>query len=589
MKVSTTWLQRYFEKPLPSIAEIANAFTFHSFEIDGTEGDVLDVKVLPNRAADCLSHRGIAKDLAAILNIPLTYDPLRTALPAFPSTEKLTVEADPAYVLRHTGALVRGVTVGESPAWLKSALASVGQRSINNVVDILNFVLLDIGQPSGAFDVGKLTLKDGIAKIAIRRARSGEKITVLTGEEYALTEDMFAFTDAVGGGLLDIAGIKGGKDSGITESTKDIFISVGTYDGTLIRRASQKLKLFTDASLRYQNRPSPELTAYGMRAILSLIKEIAGGELIGVVDVYPQKASVSAPVQLSLEKLRTVLGAKYSETEVMDVFRRLDLPAVLLDGKVTVTPPFERTDILIEEDLIEEVGRIIGYDRVLPASPTVALPVDQARFRGIERVKDFLVERGFTEISTQSFASKGDVRLANPLDKTKPALRTTLAENLKEALVKAKLYAPVTLPPNVKPKLFEVGTVFSKDGEQVVVETSEKVSNMPVLTPEASYVPKRYMLGSYKPFSLFPFIVRDVALWVPDGTSGDAVSSVIRTSAENLLIRLTQFDIFSKEGRTSYAFRLVFQSDERTLTDDEANGWMASVTAALTAKGWEVR
>lgn len=589
MKISTDWLQRYFERPLPSVEVIADAFTFHSFEIDSIEGNVLDVKVLPNRAADCLSHRGIAKDLSAILDMPMKYDPLRNPLESFPTTDKLTVEVDPVYVLRHTGALVKGVKVGPSPAWLKEVLESVGQRSINNIVDVLNFVMLDIGQPSGAFDAGKVTLKEGIVKINIRRAKEGEKITVLTGEEYVLNENTFAFTDATGGTLLDIAGIKGGLASGVTESTTDLFISVGNYDGTLIRKASQKLKLFTDASQRYQNRPTPELTAYGMRAILNLIAEVAGGELVGVVDVYPKKPAPNAPVDVSLMRINEVLGATFAEDEVMEVFRRLDLPARVAGGVCTVTPPFERTDILIAEDLIEEVGRILGYDRVEPAELSGGLAVDQAQFRGIEHVKDFLIQRGFTEVSTQSFSQKGDVWLANPLDKTKPALRTTLAENLKDALAKAKLYAPLNLEPNEKPKLFEVGTIFSKDSEQIVVETSEAVPDMPAIAPDESYVPKRYALASYKPFSLYPFIVRDIALWVPDGIDVGPTRSHIVENAGPLMVRCELFDTFSKEGRTSYAFRLVFQADDRTLTDDEINTWMDLVTQAVTQKNWEVR
>ena len=169
--------------------------------------------------------------------------------------------------------------------------------------------MLDIGQPSGAFDAGKLVLENDVMKIDIRRAKSGEKITVLTGEEYSLAPEIFAFMDACGGSLLDIAGIKGGLASGITEATTDLFISVGNYDGTLIRRASQKLKLFTDASLRYQNRPSPELTAYGMQAILALIKEVAGGTLIGVVDVYPKKTE-RKKVSVTAEAVSTSFSAR---------------------------------------------------------------------------------------------------------------------------------------------------------------------------------------------------------------------------------------------------------------------------------------
>src|SRR5690606_18477796 len=146
----------------------------------------------------------------------------------------------------------------------------------------------------------------------------------------------------------------------------------------------------------------------------------------------------------------------------------------------TVSPPFERRDLLIPQDIVEEVGRIWGYEKLAPLElPPLAEKADQARFRGIERVKDALVEKGFTEISTQAFAKQGDIMLANPLDVNMPALRTGLKENMQDALARAKHYAPAVLAPNAKPKLFEIGTVFTKDGEQLVVETSEPVADLP--------------------------------------------------------------------------------------------------------------
>lgn len=589
MKISTLWLQKYFAAPLPSVSDIADAFTFHSFEIDGVEGNVLDVKVLPNRAADCLSHRGIAKDLSAILNLPLKSDPLRDPLATFPETKLLSVEVDGTYVLRHSGALVRGVKVGPSPQWLKDALESVGQRSINNIVDATNYVMLDLGQPLHAFDAGKIARDGEVTRITIRESTPGEKITLLTGEEYELSKGVYVIGDKTSGVALDVAGIKGGMASGISEETTDLFVSVGNYDGTLVRKASQALKLFTDASQRYQNRPTPELTMFGMRAILALIQEVAGGEVVGVVDVYPKKPEERGIVTASVSRINEILGAHFSESEMLDVFRRLDFTVTVTDGVFSVTAPFERVDIALPEDLAEEVGRILGYDRVLPQELLSDATPDQARFRGIERVKDFLVERGFVEVSTQSFSAKGDVMLLNPLDKTKPALRTTLKENVQEALAKAKLYAPITLPPNVKPKVFEVGTVFSKDGERIVVETSEPVVDMPALSDDASYQPLHFQLMFYKPFSQYPFISRDVAVWVPDGTPADVVASTIRSNAGDLLVRFEQFDTFSKNGRTSYAFRMVFQSSERTLTDEEVSVWVLAVSDALTKEGWEVR
>ena len=595
MKVSLNWLQKYFDVPLPDAEKIADAYTFHAFEIDEIKGDLLDIKVLPNRAADCLCHRGLAKELSAILDKPLVKDPLREAFPEFPKTGTLTVEIkDPKKCLRYMGALVKGVKVAPSPDWLREALEAVGQRSINNIVDATNYVMLNIGQPLHAFDAAKLAQKDGAYAIGVRNAKAGEKMTTLTGEEYELVPSIQLITDAHTDTAIALAGIKGGKAAELTNETTDIIVESANFDGTTTRRAAQALKLFTDASTRFQNRPSPELAAYGMRDVLALIQKIAGGEVASVVDEYPVLASAPMPnaeVSVSLAKINDVLGSNFTQTEVENVFKRLGLPAVCEGSTFTVTPPFERTDLTIPEDLVEEVGRIIGYDNIPPKElPAGADAPDQARYRGLERMKDQLVEQGFIEVSTQSFAKKGDVMLANPLDKNMPALRTSLESNVNDALVRAKQYAPLVLAPNQKPKLFEVGTVFPKEGERLEIATTEPCSSSLEVRDAPEYAPARYELGAYQPFSIYPFIVRDIALWVPSGMDDGYTMSIIRENAGDLLVRLDQFDRFEKEGRVSLAFRLVFQSMSRTLTDEEVNNIMEEVaTKTLRAAGYEVR
>ena len=598
MKVSRNWLQKYFDKPLPDVEALSESITFHAFEIEESHEDLLDVNVLPNRAADCLCHRGIAKELSAILDVPFINDPLREAVPMWdvvrPTSLSVEIE-DSKKCLRYMGALVKGVKIGPSPDWLQGALESVGQRSINNIVDATNYVMLNIGQPLHAFDAKRLVQNPpaggGSYAIGVRNAKKDEKITILSGEEYILSESVLLITDANADSAIGIAGVKGGKAAEITEATTDIIVESANFDGTTIRRAAQALRLVTDASLRFQNRPSPDLCAYGMRDVLALIKEVAGGEAVAIVDSYPSRAKRGI-VEVSLEKINGILGADFSKEEVENVFKRLGLETKI-DGDVfMITPPFERTDLTIPEDLVEEVGRIMGYDRVpateLPFDSAQGKP-DQARYRGIEKVKDFLIERGFTEVSTQSFAKKGDVYLANPIDKTKPALRKSLDENMKEALEKAKQYAPLVLAPNQKPKLFEIGTVFNKDGERLEMKTSEPVSDLPEIKDDQSYAPQKYQIGAYKSFSVYPFITRDIAFWAPADIDVGFTKSNIKEQAGELLVRLDQFDRFQKEGKISLAFRLVFQSFDRTLTDEEINGFMTGISEALTKTGYEVR
>jgi len=629
MKISRQWLQRYFEKPLPGVAALSDASTFHAFEVESTDGELLDLKVLPDRAGYALSHRGVAKEFSAILSIPLKRDPLRESVAPWPATDRLAIKTDSGYVLRHTGALVTGVKVGPSPAWLRELLESVGQRSINNIVDATNFVMLDIGQPMHAFDSGKIAWSEGILKIDIRKAKNGETITVLSGEKYTLSDSMYVIADGTSGELLDIAGLKGGLASGITEETTDLFISCGNYDGTLIRKMSQALKLSTDASQRYQNRPSPELTAYGMREILALLKEVAGGEVAGVVDIYNTKRPMKS-VSVTAQKISEVLGSDYSDNDIVGALKRLDLSFEKKGGEFVVTPPFERSDITIPEDLVEEVGRIIGYDRVKPAELPVLSAVPFTRHRAlIEAVRELMVAEGYNEVSTYSMVENGDVELTSPLADDKKYLRTGLTLGHEKAIALNSTNLPLFDVPDLR--MFEVGHVWPQGKEKFVLGVTywvsgkgaeEKISaelkrmrekleavvgkkvgalespntiqfDMHDLTDTnatPAFTQTQEKLSSFRPFSVFPFVLRDIAVWTPDGTAADRVRDVIRSNAGELLHRCDMFDTFSKDGKISYAFRLVFQSMERTLSDDEVNVHMKTVTDALNEKeGWKVR
>lgn len=648
MKVSVAWLQNYFAEPLPETEALVDAFTFHSSEVEEVIGEgagaVLDVKVLPDRAPYALSHRGLALELGAALNRALAEDPLRSALPEWPTTDTLQLPLLSSACNRHLGALVRGVTVAPSPAWLREALESLGQRSINNIVDATNYVMLNLGQPAHAFDARKIAHQGDTLVVGVREAKEGEQVLVLSGETHTLPAGTMVLCEGEDGEALDIAGIKGGNTSSITEETKDILISVANFDGTSIRRASQALKLWTDASLRFQNKLSPELASYGMRDVLALILDIAGGTLVGVVDTYPNPEPAASPVSVTREQLNGLLGSDFSVEEISVALARLNLESVVEGETVTVRPPFERRDIVIWQDLAEEVGRIVGYDRIAPAPlpPTEEAP-DQHRFKGIELIKDVLVERGFTELSTQAFAAEGAVQLANPLQQERPWLRASLASNMERALAHAVTVAPRTIGPEPSLKLFELGSVFARDGEHLclclgyralsgkpsaavlpdavdalmaafpdakmeriadtgtgVIELSlkntdlEGVGESSVGADGELRTPVRIALGPYTPFSVYPSASRDIAVWTPDGTEESEVALLITKEAGDFLARIDLFDRFEKtEGettRTSYAFRLIFQSNERTLADTDLDPTMARITDSLNAnQGWEVR
>lgn len=600
MKISKNWLQNFFDEKLPTTGELADAITFHAFEIDGVEqlagGDVLDVKVTPNRGHDCLSYRGIAKEVSAILKIPLAHDPF-AAPQQMPVAEPATSEAfaqaplsvsleDPTFCRRYIAVYLKGVKVAPSPAWLKKNLEAMGQRSINNVVDATNFVMFNTGQPLHAFDAKKL----GNLSLGVRAARDHEEIEALDHKKYALNASMHVVT--AGDVPVAIAGIKGGLPCAIDESTTDVVIESANFAGAPVRRAAAALKLRTDASARFEQEISPELAAYAMQNCIEVIQNIAGGELVGVADVYPAPQQ-EARVKVSVEKINGVLGSSLTPAEVADVFSRLGFSYKEEGEEFEVVIPFERLDLAIPEDLVEEVGRIIGYDKIkeAPLPPLSAAPEVNKEFLAAERAREELVARGYSEVFTSVFAEEGERAVLNKIDSVRPFMRTTLVDGLEWALKKNIPNKDLLGLKEIK--LFEIGTVW-KGGREVMmlgtVTEKEKASEKPLEPQSGSY--EEYALSpatQYKPFSKYPYIVRDIALWVPKKTAADSVEAVIKTEAGELAQRVALFDRFEKGEKVSLAFRIVFQSFERTLTEAEANAVMEKVSNALKAKGFEIR
>ena len=602
-------MQTFFDSPLPSAEDLSNALTFHAFEIEGIENvrvrnsnmedQALDVKVTPNRGHDALSHRGIAKEISAILKIPMRVDPLRENPPDGGSLEprtdtiKVTVE-DPMLCPRFTGAYIKGVRVGPSPEWLKTALESIGQQSINNIVDATNFIMFSLGQPLHAFDAAKLTAKRNSWALNIRLARKGETLVGLDDKEYSLSPSMLIIEDANAGTVVSIAGIKGGKPTCIDESTTDIFLEAANWDGVTVRRTSQALKLRTDASDRFQQVISPELAAYGIRAAKDLIVELAGGAIVGYVDEYPQPQLIRQ-ITITTARINALLGTILNDEEVVDAFERLGLPFEKKGGEFVVTSPFERLDLMIPEDLVEEVARIIGYEKI----PTTELPEFQKKpdinqnFAATEKVREELVSKGYSEVYTSVFADEGERAVSNKVGGERPYLRATLLGGLREAEVRNARNKELLGLRNIK--LFEIGTVWQGGKEKMVlgvaddegIHESELVSDGKAKRYEAYPISKA---DRFTPFSKYPFIVRDIAMWVPQGP--DAISEVLTIFAQEggLLLRHVElFDQFKKDDRISYAFHLVFQSFEKTLTDAEANEVMTRITTDVEKRGWQVR
>lgn len=594
MKVSYKWLNNFLDGTLPPVEAVADALTFHAFEIDGVEkvGDdaVLDVKVTPNRGHDCLSHRGIAKELSAILKLPMNaqYDPFN--YPRDFSKKAAEVEVtieDASLCKRYIAAHIKGVKVGPSPEWLKQGLETIGQRSINNVVDATNLVMFNVGQPMHAFDAGKL----GSLTIGVRKAKEGEVMEALDHKKYTLSSSMLVIT--AGDAPVGIAGVKGGLPAAITEETTDIVIESANFEGISVRRTAAALKLRTDASARFEQVLSPELAAVGMAQIVSLIASIAGGELQGFVDVYPEPQKPMF-ANVTVERINALLGTALTAADVADALQRLGLPYKEEQGVFEVSVPFERLDLSIPEDLVEEVARIVGYDKVpsTPLPPAHVPPAINQNFAAAEAARAELMGQGYSEVFTSVFADKGERMVLNKVDSVKPYLRVSLVPGLTDAMARNKPNKELLGLKEVK--LFEIGTVWKDNKEMLMVgtvtekEAAQEKPLAPMPVSEYANLPLS-VAGRFESFSKYPYIVRDIAMWVPAGTDEEAVRAAIASAAGALAVRVSQFDRFEKEGRVSLAYRIIFQSFDHTLTEEEANAAMANVAAAMKSKGFEIR
>lgn len=631
MKVSYNWLNdKYLNGKLPSPEKVAEALTFHAWEIEGIEkidtDTILDVKVLPDKAMWALSHRGIAMDLSAILDLPFV-DPLKNLSKLTSLNDAVKIDIQSPNCRRFAAAVIRGVKVGPSPQWLKEALESIGQRSINNIVDISNYVMFDLGQPSHCFDARKVG-EDGFV---VRQAKKGEKIMGLDDIEYTFTENDTVITRADSGQILSIAGLKGGKDSGISDDTTDIIVEVANWDPVAVRKTGQRLRLRTDASSRYENGIVPEMVPVGLKAVAELIVKIAGGELISTNDNGYTIIKDRIKVDVSLAKINSVLGVSLSVSDVTAIIERFGWEYSVNDEIFTVVSPVERTDIVIAEDVIEEVGRLHGYQHVPTVIPE-PLPLTEInkRFYYSEKIRSALIELGFSEIFTSSFREQDEVKLANAFAADKGYLRSDLGSNMKEALTKNIPNADLLGLKHLR--LFEIGTVFNQDKEQYnlaigvqspsgyrpktddpkVAEAVKCLSEVVKsdlefkqsdgvvefdLEPLFANLPQPDVYNqaqkgadvTYRPFSVYPATSRDIAMWVNSEVKESEIEKVLKETAGELCVRITLFDRFEKDSKVSYAFRLVFQSKEKTLESGEVDAVMDNVYQAVRERGFEVR
>ncbi|PIR02649.1 MAG: phenylalanine--tRNA ligase subunit beta [Candidatus Nealsonbacteria bacterium CG_4_9_14_0_2_um_filter_37_38] len=505
MTFSYNWLQSFFKtttRPphpptfggplkLPKPAKLAELLTAKAFEVSEVKEFgkdwVLDIDVRPNRAGDCFSHLGIAREISAITGLKYigdtyanSYANLRLEedkkLKAkdFVSVEVKNEEACPRYTAR----VIIDVKVKPSPKWLTNRLKVCGLRPINNIVDIVNYVMLETGQPLHAFDGEKLEGK----KIIVRFAKKGEKIVTLDEQKFNLCSDVLVIADAKK--PIAIAGIKGGKPPEIDRKTKIIVLESANFDSRIIRKGSKKLNLRTDASLRFEHGIDPNLTEFAITRACNLIQKIAGGKVAqGLVDFYPKKVFPKR-IKLDFEHVEKLLGIKISKKEIKSILKRLGFKLIEVGPMtISVTVPTFRLDILIQEDLIEEIGRIYGYEKIPSVLPTVSLipPKRNLDIFWEDSVKNNLKEAGFTEVYNYSFINEEDgklfgitspnlIEVENPVSLEQKYLRPSLIPNLlKNVQTNQKIFQDI--------KIFELGKIFQKPNKEKRMLTGLMLGN----------------------------------------------------------------------------------------------------------------
>lgn len=471
MKISCKWLKEFVETDLAP-RDLATRLTMAGLAVDAVEPHgndfVLELDLTSNRP-DCLSHLGVAREVAALTGSPLRMPETKLAESAVKNSDVTSVEIlNPDLCPRYTARIIRGVRIGPSPKWLVDRLEAMGQRSINNVADVTNYVMLELGQPLHAFDFNKL----GGRRIVVRTARAGERLRTLDGVDRELGPEVLVIADAET--AVALAGVMGGEDSEISEATTEVLLESAYFNPVSIRQTARALWMDTEASYRFERGTDPEIVAAASNRAAALIAELAGGEVLsGIVDAYPLRPQRNTAL-FRRSKYQALTGLEIELGEAERILRSLGMETVadVEAQSIRAVAPSWRVDIATEEDLIEEVARISGYDKLKTTLPGSAgagayLPGESGR-RAVRRT---LAALGFSEAISFSFVNAetdaifsdvpaGDrLVLNNPIDETQSQMRTTLCGGLLAAVAHNLNHGTRNV------RLFEIGKCFERTEE----------------------------------------------------------------------------------------------------------------------------
>lgn len=644
MKFSFSLIKKLVPR-LKSKKELVEKLNFHSFEAVDLAGDAFDAVVPPNRYSEA-SHIGIAREISAILGIkaPDIGKARGRKIKPFPSKSQslpFRVEVkDKNLCPRYSAGYFENIKIKSSPKWLQKILIDCGLRPINNVVDAMNYAMLETGQPLHAFDYDKLgtsVKRQAIKQIIVRRAKKGEKITTLDSQKFLLDESILVIADDKE--LLAIAGIKGGKKAEVDKNTKKIIVESANFDSFSVYKASKNLKLATDASARFSRNLSPELAEIGLRRAAELLEGVCGAKAGGIIDIYSQKLSKKI-VKFDVDKFNKFIGVDFDAKICREYLERLGFK--IGDSSKTdlssffVEAPSLRLDIETFEDLAEEIIRLYGYNRLKAAPPRVHLI--PSGFEDAERlqikIRKVLTAFGLSE--TQNYSLIGRCRdddcieLENPLSEEKRYLRNSLAplflKNIEDNLrffeeIKifeiGKIFSGrerrevltlgVALASKNKENFFElkgmidelfkkiglVDYLFVPEGEILKIESGKenvgylkKESGAGVSYVSLSEINLEKLLTlvveehEYAPLPKYPSAMRDVsAAFGENARIGDIVSAIQRSD----LKYIEDVDLID-EYQNNFTFRIVFQAPDRTLTDEEINQKLKKISDLLENK-----
>lgn len=606
MITTLSWLKEYIDIKLPvnTLGEKLTEVGLGTEKIEKKGTDTLfELEITPNRP-DCLSMIGVAREVAAIEGTKIRFPKLKTDLKPTIKILPLEIKTDPKINPRFTGIIISGIKVKESPSWLKEKLESIGQRSINNIVDITNFVMFELGNPIHAFDYDKIEGK--IMKV--HQTKGGEEFKSVDGISYRLPKDAVVISD--GDKIIDLCGIKGGFNSGTFEGTKNIFIRVPVEIPQLIRRTSQALGLRSDASSIFERGVNAGGTVDALKRCVDLVLEIAGGEIAS--ELIDSKAEDFEPWKLNLrfKRLNQILGIEIPTSKILSILETLNLsPKLSRDGVECIIPTY-RNDLKIEEDLIEEVARLYNYNKfpkTLPIGETPTNVVPYYKDYNLDRkILEILKAGGFSQVYTYSLISEENLvdnginpentlRVDNPVSAEYEYLRPTLKGNLRNALKQNKPYFK-------KVSLFELGKIYQgssldKANEIYVIsgitndknfqetkgllermfgeiEDKKNAGEFIEVLPEGIFfeIPYSQFIGKanlnkkYRPLPKYPPVVEDLSFILSENVkTGDVIDEI--KSQSSLIVDVSILDQFEN----SRAFHILYQNPNKNLSTEEVS------------------